>query len=350
MSKRVTLVINGKAVQAEPGATLLDAALGGNIVLPQDCCTGQCETCRVDVVSGACDPVGTQEQGTVLACQARVTQDCEIHFDPVPIVMKTGGEIKAIRDLGGEIVEVVIRTTRSVPYLPGQYVKVAFGAFPERDYSPSLTMEGLREHDEIVLHIRRMADGVVSAALGNTIRVGGRVKVRGPYGNAYLRRGSGRLVLISTGTGFSPLWSIAVAARLGQPKRPVVVIASARDPRNLYMRPAMEWLVQHGAEAAILAASGASPLPPARFGRASDFLPELEAEDTVYAAGEPNMIETVRHVALSAGAKFYADPFLPSNNKPSFKMRVAEIFTRRVKPKSPVHAQIDTLTDTLNKS
>jgi hypothetical protein len=47
----------------------------------------------------------------------------------------------------------------------------------------------------------------------------------------------------------------------------VHLVASARDPRNLYMRPAIDWLAKHGVSGASLAASGASPLPPARHGR-----------------------------------------------------------------------------------
>lgn len=349
MSGKSRLTINGKSVNATLGTTLLEAGLQAGLVIPQDCCTGQCETCRVDVLSGSVDALGTAEGNTVLACQARVTGDLEIHFDPVPLEMKTAGTVKSIRELGGEIVEVTVEVNKSVPYLPGQYVKVEFAGFPARDYSPTLTLDGLREINELIFHIRRMDDGIVSGAIGTEIAPGKKVKVRGPFGHAHLRQGEGRIILISTGTGFAPNWSIAVAARLGQPHRPLTVIASARDPRNLYMRPAMDWLAKQGVTEVILAASGANPMPPARHGRATNFLPQLNASDTVYVAGSVEMVSYVRELALKAGAKCYADPFLPSNNQPTLRMKLARIFSGSPKKASPVHSQIEALTANLGR-
>lgn len=343
-----TLTINGKTGPATPGTTLLDAGLQNGVVIPQDCCTGQCGTCRVEVISGSVDAAGTEEDGSVLACQARVTQSAAITFEPQPVAIKTGGTVLAVREIGGEIIEVVVEVTKPIPYLPGQYVKVEFAGFPSRDYSPTLTMDGLREINQLVFHIRRMDDGIVSAALGHVIVPGKRVKLRGPFGHAFLRQGQGRIVLVSTGTGFAPVWSIAVAARLGQPHRPLAIVASARDPRNLYMRPAFDWLAKHGVTDMILAASGANPLPPARHGRATDFLPALHAQDTVYACGAPEMIEVVRAAAHAAGAKFYADPFLPSGGDLPLRMKIVRFFTGKKKT-SPVHAQIEALTANLNR-
>lgn len=349
MSGKSRLIINGTVVKAAPGTTLLDAGLQAGIVIPQDCCTGQCETCRVDLVSGAVDAVGTENAGTILACQARVSGEAEIRFDPVPIVRKTGGTVTSIRDLGGEIVEVIVEVSKSMPYLPGQYVKVAFAGFPARDYSPTLTLDGLREINQLVFHIRKMDEGIVSGALGSAIIRGTKVKVTGPYGSAFLRQGTGRIVLISTGTGFAPIWSIAVAARLGQPHRPVTVVASTRDPRNLYMRPAMDWLAKHGVEDIVLAASGANPLPPARHGRATAFLPALQPADTVFVAGAPEVVSAVREAANAVGAKCHADPFLPSNNQPTLRMKLASLLRGAPKKTSPVHSQIETLSANLSR-
>ena len=67
------LVINGKTVKANRGETLVDAGLSGWVAIPHDCNSGQCETCRVTVVSGRVDDRGTAEKGTVLACQAKVS-------------------------------------------------------------------------------------------------------------------------------------------------------------------------------------------------------------------------------------------------------------------------------------
>jgi naphthalene 1,2-dioxygenase ferredoxin reductase component len=349
MSGTVRLTVNGKTVSATSGQTLIDAGLAGGVVIPQDCCTGQCGTCRVDLLGGSVDPAGTEEAGTVLACQARLAGDAEIRFEPQPVAMKTGGVVTSVRELGGEIIEVIVEVTRPVPYLPGQYVKVEFAGFPSRDYSPSLQLDGLREINQLVFHIRRMDDGIVSSALGSGIAAGRKVKVRGPFGNAFLRQGNGRIVLISTGTGFAPVWAIAIAARLGQPHRPLHLIASARDPRNLYMRPAFDWLAKHGVTHLLLTASGANPMPPARSGRAIEFLPPLTPDDTVYACGAVEMVEEVKRIALQAGAKVYADPFLPSGTDVPLRMKIARFFTGKSKKSSPVHEQIEALSASLGQ-
>ena len=53
------LLINGHSVKANIGESLIDAGLGGWVAIPHDCCSGQCESCRVTVVSGSVDDNGT---------------------------------------------------------------------------------------------------------------------------------------------------------------------------------------------------------------------------------------------------------------------------------------------------
>ena len=51
MSKRRHLVFNGRRVEATLGESLIDAALGGSLLIPHDCRSGQCQSCRVTVLS-----------------------------------------------------------------------------------------------------------------------------------------------------------------------------------------------------------------------------------------------------------------------------------------------------------
>ena len=102
------LVINGKTVKANHGETLVDAGLSGWVAIPHDCCSGQCETCRVTVVSGQVDDCGTAEKGTVLACQAKVIGNAAIAFDNVPEVAKRSGVVTGMTTLASDIVEVTV--------------------------------------------------------------------------------------------------------------------------------------------------------------------------------------------------------------------------------------------------
>lgn len=313
MPGTVKLTINGQSRDVSRGAMLADAASQAGFRLASECGSGTCESCRLEFIDGQIDDGGSRVSGTVLACMTRLVGDAEFRLDPAPAEMKTTGVIIARRELSREIVEVKLRVAKPVPYLPGQYVRLAIGTAPERALCPTLTLDGLRELDELVFHVRPAHQG----ALESQLLEGRKVKLRGPFGAGFLRQGhgsarNGRIVLVASAAGFAPIWSIAVAARLGQPDRPLSLILSARDPRNLYMRPALGWLAQQDVSDIILTASGAVPMPPARHGRASEHLPALVASDTVHVAGDAAMCKAIQRAAHQAGARCHAIPFLAS--------------------------------------
>src|SRR5215470_13009425 len=130
MADTCQLVINGQAISARIGETLVDAGLGGWVVVPHDCRTGQCETCRVTVVSGAVDDQGTADGRTVLACQATVDGDAVIAYDEVPAAIKVAGIVAEISQLSPEVVEVIVALQAPLEYRPGQYLRVKFAGFP----------------------------------------------------------------------------------------------------------------------------------------------------------------------------------------------------------------------------
>src|SRR5947199_10283485 len=102
------LVINGKTVKANYGETLVEAGLSGWVAIPYDCNSGQCETCRVNVVSGRVDDFGTAEKNTVLAWQAKVIGNAAITFDNVAEVPKRSGLVTAISQLASDAVDVAV--------------------------------------------------------------------------------------------------------------------------------------------------------------------------------------------------------------------------------------------------
>lgn len=314
MSGSFDLVINGKTVKANRGETLIDAGLSGWVAIPHDCCSGQCETCRVSVVGGRVDDRGTADKGTVLACQAKVIGNAEITFESVPEVAKRSGVVTGIAILASDIVEVIVTLSSPIAYRAGQYLGVKFSGFPARDLSPTVRHDGTAGPGELVFHIRRYPGGLVSTQVGSTIRPGHRVQVRGPFGSAYLRDGDGPLVLIAGGTGWAPIWSVASAARREQRHRDLMVIAGSRDAEGLYMRRSLDWLIDDGVREIITTAEiGATD--PVRRGRPTHYLPSLGPEDTVYVAGPPPLVDAVKVKSRAAAARCYADPFLP-NAKP----------------------------------
>ena len=306
----------GDAFHARAGQTLLDAALMAGVDLPHDCRSGHCGTCRCAVVEGAVDG-GDEDSGDVLACQARLVSDVTIAVEDTPPVETRAGVVRSVKPIGQDVVEVEIGMRRPLEYLPGQYCQFRFAGFPGRCYSPTAPTTGPVARDALCLHVRRIANGRISSALGTRIGPGHRVKIDGPYGSAYLRAGrSQRLVLVASGTGFAPIWSIALAAIAEMPDREIVAVVGARTREAYYMAPALKRLA---------AFPRARITPVLQFGQSSDqvpigspadYLPPLAPDDIVYAAGAPGMVRAVSEIARTARARCFADPFAPSEPPP----------------------------------
>lgn len=318
------LSFNGKQVEAAAGETLIDAALGGWIVLPHDCRSGQCESCRVTVSGGRVDDQGTAIGRTVLACQARVSGNADIVFDELPVAEKRSGVMTELNVLSPEVVEVVVSLDRPLDYRPGQYLRLKFLGYPAREYSPSCRLDGSLNDRELIFHVRLLKDGRVSGQLGNAIKPGHRCHIQGPFGRAFLRDGEGTLVLIGGGTGWAPIWSLARAARQTQRSRNMVVIVGSRDAENLYMRQALGWLRDDGVRD-VFATAEIGARSPDLPGRPSLYLPLLSMEDMVYVAGPAGLVEIVKRKAGLASAQCFADPFLPSTRTASILDRVQRL-------------------------
>jgi NAD(P)H-flavin reductase/ferredoxin len=312
MRKTCRVTLNNEQFLANCGDLLLDSALMNGVDLPHDCRSGICGACRVRLIDGRV--FGGHEHGDdmIHACQARIVSDLEIVTEAVPEPVTMSARVANIVRLAPDVIGVDVEMPRPLRYLPGQYCRAQFRGFPARCYSPTYPLEGRPDHRLLHFHIRRFSDGAVSSALGQHIRVGHRVKLTGPFGSAFLRPDhSGSLVLVASGTGFAPMWSIAVAAILERPQRELIFVVAARKLRSLYMHGALCRLALFPNVTIIPTVSEPQNVSPAiRIGRPTDHLPNLSSNDVVYTSGAPAMTESVARIARAAGARCYADPFV----------------------------------------
>jgi 3-phenylpropionate/trans-cinnamate dioxygenase ferredoxin reductase subunit len=248
------------------------------------------------------------------ACQARIISDLLIVTEAVPEPASLSARVAGIAHLAPDVFGVDVELPRALRYFPGQYCKLQFRGFPSRSYSPTYPLEGRPDGRRLQFHIRKFPDGVVSSALGRSIEVGHRVRIAGPFGSAFLRRGhSGSIVLVASGTGFAPMWSIAVAAIRERPQRELIFVVAARKLQSLYMHAALCRLALFPNVSIIPVVSEPQSVSSAvRVGRPIDHLPILSAHDAVYAAGAPAMTASVARMARAAGARCYIDPFVPN--------------------------------------
>jgi NAD(P)H-flavin reductase/ferredoxin len=311
MRKPRRVTVNGELFQANCGDLLLDAALLNGIDIPYDCRAGYCGTCRVRLLDGLVLGGQTTDPESVLACQCRVISDLSVALEDVPEIATLAGRVVDLVPLAHDIEEVCIELSHPPQHLPGQHYKVEFRGFPPRSYSPTIPIEGPAQDRIVRFHVRRLSNGHVSSALGQTIRRRHRAKLTGPFGSAYLRpHHPDRLVLVAGGTGFAPLWSIADAAMRERPERELVFVVGARTLASLYMIPALCHLARYRNVTIIpVVTEQQSTSRIVRQGRQTDHLPALCARDLVYAAGAPAMVDSVARIATAATARCYADAF-----------------------------------------
>jgi NAD(P)H-flavin reductase/ferredoxin len=319
MAKICKVTFNDTSFLANFGDLLLDSALMNGVDIPHDCRAGVCGACRVSLAEGRVYG-GQDEQGedTIHACQARVVSDLRIVTEDVPDTVSMSARVVRLSRLAPDIIGVCIELPKPLQYLPGQYCKVQFRGFPARCYSPSFPLEGTPNDRLLHLHIRVVSDGLVSSALGRQIRVGHRVKLTGPLGTAFLRPNHrGGMLLVASGTGFAPMWSIAVAAIFERPERELVFVVAGRKLQSMYMLRALCRLALFPNVTIIPVVSEPQSVSDAvRVGRPTDFLPELSPDDIVYTGGAPAMTKSVAQFAKAAGAKCYTDPFV-SDKRPA---------------------------------
>jgi 3-phenylpropionate/trans-cinnamate dioxygenase ferredoxin reductase subunit len=312
-------MINDRVFSAFRGDILLDAARSDGIDIPFDCKSGHCGICRVRVIDGLAVGGECREPGTVRACRARIMSDLQLRIESMPEVTTVAGNVSAIRQRAPDVVEVKIEPSEQLIYLPGQYVRVQFRGFPARYYNPTAPIEDVAERELELLHlqVRRMAGGHVSSAIGYDICEGHRVKIEGPFGSAFLRPASdSRLVLVASGTGFAPVWSIAVAAIRENPRRRIAMVIGAQTLQSLYMVDALARLARFPNVTVIPVVETPQRAPDVvRIGKVTDYLPRLSAEDAVHVCGPVPLVEAVSRVASAADAPCYSVPFVPQHGE-----------------------------------
>ena len=313
MSKMHTVNVAGEAFSARSGQVLLDAALLGGVDMPHDCRAGRCGACLTRVKQGITLGGEARQRGMVHACQARVFSDLSLEVEPLPPVARVRGKVMRTTELGKDIYEVVIAPEHPIVMLPGQYCRFAFRGFPPRPFSPTARLTNVADDGLVRLHIKRVRDGRVTSQIGETITAKHAVTIEGPFGHAFLRpQRTNRLVLVGTGTGFAPVWSLAAAALAEDPGRQIVMMAGSRKINGFYMGRALALLAEYTNVKVIAAIEELDQsLRLVSNGGLIEHLPELSSEDIVYAAGAPAMVEAFGEAAMAAGAMFYSDPFEP---------------------------------------
>ena len=314
---------NRKEILVDMGNTILEAALEQGVNFPHGCKTGNCGACKSEKISGdiemspfsefALDPE-EEEKGMILACRSVPWSDCEIRiiddqleetlndFKVINIECVVKKLTKVTDDI--YILNLKINSEEEFKFKAGQYAELYFDQCKEKHFS----MANPPSTNELEFHIKTLDGGEVSDYVKNTLEVGETIKVKGPFGNAYLRDShKGPIIAVAGGTGLAPILSIIQSSQDIKMKQPIQVYYGAQSEKDLYFVKQFEEMIQNNKNLfffpVVMEPSKRKEL---RSGLVTDVVIEnIKNFDgyKAYLAGPPKMVEAAEKILSSHGIR-----------------------------------------------
>lgn len=324
---KVTLRDTGAVFETGRG-TILDAALKAGIILPHECRTGSCGTCKCRLVSGLAtmDPwessaLSREEAaaGLILACRARAKTDVvvsQLRTVAAHPIRQFAARVVSIDAPTHDVRVVRLEPPSPIAFSAGQYARLTFGEVPPRSYS----MANRPSEPVLEFHIRLVPRGVASFHVGSVLQVGDEVQVEAPFGTAHLGDDPDAPILaVAGGTGLAPIRSIVREALAVSPERRIAVYLGVRDECDVYGETEMLGLKHRHPG---LTFTAVLSQPSAATERPTGFVHSAVAVDfgdlsgwIVHAAGPPLMVEALKATAMAKHVlptEIHVDPFTPS--------------------------------------
>lgn len=134
---------------------------------------------------------------------------------------------------------------QNIPYKPGQFLTLIIpfeGKKVRRSYSLSSTPY---QSSHLAVTVKRVAGGLVSNYLVNTLQIGQEIEVMAPTGNFCLTCDSNQtrhIVLLGAGSGITPLMSILRSVLHEEPQSKVTLLYVNRDEGAVIFKQELERL------------------------------------------------------------------------------------------------------------
>lgn len=340
MSYRITIEPTEHSFTAEPGESVLAAALRHGLMIPYSCRGGTCTSCMGKIVEGEIrypgdtlpDALDEKEAavGQALMCLAEPVTDLAIEVREVRDTLdieprKLPCRVAEMERLCHDVMRLGLKLpdTERLPFLPGQYVDILLRDGRRRSYSLANP-----PHDDALLqlHVRHVPGGAFSERVFGDMQEKALLRLEGPLGSFHLREDSDRpILMVAGGTGFAPLQSMLEHAFTSGIRRPIHLYWGVRSHRDLYLdRLPRRWaLEQHNFR---YTPCLSEPTPEdnwqGRVGLVHNMLladyPELSGYD-IYISGPPGMIEAARRDFAAHGVetdRLFMDSFEYATDEP----------------------------------
>ena len=248
MNFKVHIVPASRTIEVPTGATILETALEAGVAYPHGCQSGNCGACKSHLVKGEVSMEGysefalsdeEKERGLILACRAVPWEDCEVAWLEEDDLIVHPRRILACKVVGLEDathdikrVRLSIESGGPFDFSAGQFASVTFAGCAPRDYS----MANVPGDSILEFHVRRSVGGTVSAYVAETLKIGGSVRIEGPFGTSYLRESHrGPIVAVAGGSGLAPIKSIVERALAQKLPQHIHFYFGVRTERDLYL-------------------------------------------------------------------------------------------------------------------
>ncbi len=201
------------------------------------------------------------------------------------------------------------RNARGFDFLAGQHLSLTVdvdGERVQRCYSVSSPAD---RSGQLTITVKRVPGGRVSGWLHDRLKVGDRVRTAGPFGRfTTSRHPAAAHLLLSAGSGITPLMSMARTLQDSPEPHDVVFVHSARTPADIIFRPELEAMGAPGSGLRVaVVCSADSPDEPWTGPRGrltgsllTQLVPDLTAR-AVFTCGPPAYRDAVRRMLDRAG-------------------------------------------------
>ena len=248
----ITVQPSGRSFDAQPGETILAAAIRAGVGLPYGCKDGACGSCKCrklagEVVHGAHQDkaLSAEEEaaGWILTC-------CGVAQTPVAIesrqvtdesaypIKKLPVRVTTLQRRSADVMQVQLQlpAADTFRYHAGQYIEFILRDGARRAYSMANAPHTQQAAPGIELHIRHMPGGRFTDHVFGAMKEKEILRIEGPFGSFYLREDSSKpIVLLASGTGFAPVKAIIEHLRHKGITRPVSFYWGGRRPADLYL-------------------------------------------------------------------------------------------------------------------
>jgi len=329
MNHQVEIADTSERFAAEPGESILDAALRAGVAFPYSCQAGNCGTCKCEYLTGEIFELEHSEhalkpeeraRNVILACRTQVWGDVAVRrIEAEELVLHPSRVMRCrvvrLERLTHDIRELRLSVESGGPFTftAGQYAQLEFAPGLSRHYS----MANMPEESELVFQIRQVPGGRTSGFVAERLQAGEGVKVSGPLGMSYLREAhTGPVLLVAGGSGLAPIESILRTLLARGHGGSMRLYFGARAERDVYHEPMLKELAsRHSNFRCQVVLSEQSDAPGRRVGLVHQAVAADISEFAgykAYLAGPPPMVEAAKEMLLAGGVAqrdIHADAF-----------------------------------------